>query len=94
MEPSEFFAVGMGSVRILAPPTSRTPYLQGRRLSPRELQCLKLSAAGLSGEDIGNKLSISPRTVQNHFDSIRSKLGAVNRQQLLHFATRSGLLTE
>jgi len=32
--------------------------------------------------------------VQNHFDSIRSKLGAVNRQQLLHFATRSGLLTE
>jgi len=70
------------------------PYLQGRRLSPRELQCLKLSAAGLSGEDIGNKLSISPRTVQSHFDSIRSKLGAVNRQQLLHFATRSGLLTE
>jgi len=35
------------------------PYLQGRRLSPRELQCLKLSAAGLSGEDIGNKLDQS-----------------------------------
>jgi len=70
------------------------PYLQGQRLSPRELQCLKLSATGLSGEDIANKLSISPRTVQSHFDSIRSKLGAVNRQQLLHFATRSGLLTE
>lgn len=70
------------------------PYLQGRRLSRRELECLKLSAAGLSGEEIAVKLAISARTVQNHFDSMRSKLGAVNRQQVIYFATQTGLLAQ
>ncbi len=70
------------------------PYLQGRRLSRRELECLRLSAAGLSGEEIAAKLFISARTVQNHFDSMRSKLGAVNRQQVIYFATQTGLLAQ
>jgi DNA-binding NarL/FixJ family response regulator len=51
-----------------------------------------MAARGLTGEDIAVKLGISPRTVQNHFDSIRSKLGAANRQEAIFRATQLGLL--
>jgi DNA-binding CsgD family transcriptional regulator len=68
------------------------PYLEGVKLSPRELECLAMAARGLTGEDIAIKLGISPRTVQNHFDSIRSKLGAANRQEAIFRATQMGLL--
>jgi DNA-binding NarL/FixJ family response regulator len=46
----------------------------GRPLSYRERECLTLAARGLTTEDIGYKLGICTRTVQFHFDSIRSKL--------------------
>lgn len=68
------------------------PFLQGAKLSPRELECLTMAARGLTGEDIAIKLGISPRTVQNHFDAIRSKLGAANRQEAIFRATQLGLL--
>jgi LuxR family quorum-sensing system transcriptional regulator SolR len=63
---------------------------EGSRLSRRERECLTMAARGLTGEDIAIKLSISLRTVQHHFDSIRSKLGAANRQEAIYRATRSG----
>src|SRR6266581_917810 len=52
------------------------PHLEGAQLSNRERECLTMAARGLTGEDIAHRLSISSRTVQHHFDSIRSKLGA------------------
>ena len=66
------------------------PFMEGAKLSDRERQCLTMAARGLTGEDIAIKLSISPRTVQNHFDSIRSKLGAANRQEAVFRATQRG----
>jgi DNA-binding NarL/FixJ family response regulator len=63
---------------------------EGSMLSKRERECLTMSARGLTGEDIAIKLSISLRTVQHHFDSIRSKLGAATRQEAVYHATRSG----
>lgn len=69
------------------------PFLEGGDLSNRERQCLTMAASGLTGEDIALKLSISPRTVQNHFDSIRSKLGAANRQEAVFKAAQRGYIT-
>lgn len=63
---------------------------EGSTLSKRERECLTMAARGLTGEDIAIKLSISLRTVQHHFDSIRSKLGAATRQEAVYRATRSG----
>ena len=62
----------------------------GRPLSHRERECLTLAARGLTTEDIGYKLGICTRTVQFHFDSIRSKLAVANRQEAVARAIQDG----
>jgi DNA-binding CsgD family transcriptional regulator len=42
--------------------------------------------------DLAAKLEISARTVQFHFDSIRSKFGAANRQEAIALAVQSGVV--
>ena len=68
-------------------------FMQGAKLSPRECQCLQMAADGLAGEDIALKLSIAPRTVQHHFDSIRGKLSAANRQEAVAIGLRTGIIS-
>ena len=70
-----------------------TPVLRGASLSARENQCLVMAGRGLTSQDIADKLLISPRTVQFHFDSIRSKLGAANRQEAIAKARRQGIIS-
>jgi len=65
----------------------------GRPLSERERECLSLAARGMTTEDIGFKLGICSRTVQFHFDSIRSKLAAANRQEAVALAIKNGLIS-
>jgi len=65
----------------------------GRPLSYRERECLTLAARGLTTEDIGYKLGICTRTVQFHFDSIRSKLAVANRQEAVARAIRDGQIS-
>jgi len=65
----------------------------GRPLSERERECLTLAARGLTTEDIGFKLGICSRTVQFHFDSIRSKLAVANRQEAVARAMKDGQIT-
>ena len=61
----------------IAPPS------QGSPLSARERECLTLAARGQTTKDIALKLGITERTIQFHFDGIRSKLGAANRQEAI-----------
>ena len=68
------------------------PHREGTPLSSRECECLTMSARGLTGDDIASRLLISPRTVQNHFDMIRSKLGAANRQEAIFRALQLGII--
>lgn len=68
------------------------PRIAGRPLSGREKECLGLTARGMTTEDIALKLGICARTVQFHFDSIRSKLAATNRQEAVARAIKDGLL--
>jgi DNA-binding CsgD family transcriptional regulator len=69
------------------------PHLQGEKLSARERECLTMAAHGLNGEDIASRLSIGTRTVQHHFDSIRGKLGAINRLEAVVLALAAGIIT-
>jgi DNA-binding NarL/FixJ family response regulator len=48
-------------------------------LTERQLEILKLVAGGLSNSEIGNKLFISSRTVENHISTIFSKLNIRSR---------------
>ena len=65
----------------------------GRPLSERERECLTLAARGMTSEDIAFKLGIGSRTVQFHFDSIRSKLAAANRQEAVARAIKDRLIS-
>ena len=50
-------------------------------------------AGGLSNDEIGERLFISPATVKTHVGRIMSKLDARDHAQLVVFAHESGLVT-
>jgi len=60
-------------------------------LSDREIQVLRLVAAGLSNRDIGRQLFIAERTAKKHLTNILGKLQATNRTQAVDNARRMGL---
>lgn len=61
-------------------------------LSRRELQVLRLLAAGRSNRDIATGLFVSPNTVANHVRSILAKTGTSNRTEAAAYARRHSLL--
>jgi DNA-binding CsgD family transcriptional regulator len=61
-------------------------------LSRREVDVLRLVAAGRSNREIGQELSISGHTVANHVRSILRKTGAGNRTEAAGYAHRNALL--
>lgn len=82
-----------------APASSLTSDGQGaqmaaalRVLSPRELEVLKLVAAGHTNQEIADQLVLSIKTVQAHRANVMEKLGLDNITQLVRFAIRYGLL--
>jgi len=66
---------------------------ESSRLTPRELDVLRLLAEGLSAAEIGQRLHLSESTVKSHVGHIYQKLGATNRAQALMTAMRVGLLS-
>jgi predicted ATPase/class 3 adenylate cyclase/DNA-binding CsgD family transcriptional regulator len=59
-------------------------------LTPTELDVVRLVGEGLTNNDIGIRLFISPRTVQTHLTHVYTKLGLSSRVQLAQEATRRG----
>ena len=59
--------------------------------SNREVEVLGLVANGATNPEIGERLFISPTTVRSHIQSLRYKLGARSRIDLVVFGHRSGL---
>ncbi|HVO01582.1 MAG TPA: LuxR C-terminal-related transcriptional regulator [Candidatus Cybelea sp.] len=62
------------------------------KLSPRETECLKLCAKGMTAKQIAFKLDRSPATVMLHLKSATRKLGARNRVQAVARAAHYRLL--
>ncbi len=62
------------------------------RLSEREREVLALTAEGYSSAEIGERLFISPNTVDTYRSRIMEKLGLHHRSELVRFALRTGLL--
>jgi DNA-binding NarL/FixJ family response regulator len=63
-----------------------------RRLSPRELDVLRLASTGLCVSDIATGLFISANTTRTHLQRIYRKLGVVNRSGAVATAIRRGIL--
>jgi DNA-binding NarL/FixJ family response regulator len=62
-------------------------------LTNREMEVLKLVAAGFANKDISGMLKITERTVKNHLYSIYKKIDCADRTQATVFCIRNGLIT-
>ena len=96
---SRSIAEDLGMVRLAAKVRSLSDQItvrrsvatmSGTRLSSREMEVLRLIAAGLSDREIAETLYISPRTVTTHVSHILGKLGVRTRTE----AATTGLRLE
>jgi DNA-binding NarL/FixJ family response regulator len=70
----------------------RAPEAVQAELSEREVEVLRLLAAGKGNAEIAQELFISPKTVKNHIASILVKLQIENRIQAAVYAVRTGIV--
>ena len=64
----------------------------GSDLTARELEILRLVAAGGSNSSIASRLWVAEQTVKFHLSNIYRKLGVANRTEASHYAHVNGLL--
>jgi two-component system, NarL family, response regulator NreC len=64
------------------------------RLTERERDVLRLTAQGYSAPEIGERLFISPKTVDTYKQRINEKLGLSHRADYVQLALRLGLLSQ
>lgn len=76
----------MASAAPADEPAGMTP-----RLTERETEILRFVAKGMSSRQIAERLVISHRTVQNHTQSVLTKLQLHNRVELTRYAIEQGL---
>jgi DNA-binding NarL/FixJ family response regulator len=69
-----------------APSTGTQP-----KLTPREVEVLRLVRAGLANKQIARRLDISERTVKAHLTSAFQRIGVVDRTQAALWADRNGI---
>ncbi len=66
--------------------------LPAEELTPRELEVLRLLAAGKPNKGIGSDLAITEVTVKSHVQSLFRKLNVLSRTEAIAVANRRGLL--
>ncbi|MEV5752649.1 response regulator transcription factor [Actinoallomurus sp. NPDC052308] len=76
------------AARIKEPP----PSVELNALTDREREVLGLVAAGLSNDEIAERLVVSPATAKTHVSRVLTKLRARDRAQLVVLAYESGLV--
>ncbi len=79
---------GQSTATVEAPPTTTTPI--PLPLTPAEEKVFWEVIQGYTNKQIGDRLFVSPRTVQTHLSNILSKLQLENRSQLVRFAFERG----
>lgn len=91
MQPSAARALASNIQRKAEHADERTKY---EKLTEREQNVLRLVARGFSAPEIGEKLFISPKTVDTYKQRINEKLGLNHRSDYVDFALKLGLMTE
>lgn len=65
-----------------------------RKLSPRQLEVLRLVADGRSTREIGELLGLSMKTVESHRGAVMKRLARHNAAGLVRYAVRTGVVTD
>jgi len=78
-------ALVLGEFRRLAKQAGADP------LSEREREVLQLVGRGYAYKQVGKKLFISPKTVENHVRNILDKLHLERKQELIRYAAEHGI---
>ncbi len=60
-------------------------------LTQRELQLIKMICNGFTNKEIGDKLSISSRTVETHRSNLMRKINVTNVSGIIQFSIRNNL---
>ena len=87
------------AARVLAQGLTRKDPAKAERekfekLTERERDVLRLVAQGFSAPEIGERLFISPKTVDTYKQRIHEKMGLSHRAEYVQLAVRLGLLTQ
>ena len=69
-----------------------TPDWKRFGLTPKEIEVMPLIVSGLPYREIARRNFNSERTIENHVDHIKKKLGVHSRAEIITFALRQGLL--
>jgi two-component system NarL family response regulator len=86
-------AVNAGERRIPAEIAAKlAEHMAQPELTPRQLDTLRLLVAGLSNQEIAERLYITEGTVKAHVKAILSKFGARDRAQAAAIALKRGLV--
>ncbi len=85
---------GAAEQKTTTAPTPAVPEALLRELgiSPREYEVLQLMAAGLSNQEIADRLFISLNTVKTHTSNLYLKLDVQRRTQAIQKAKEGGLI--
>jgi len=83
-------AVANRVLDMLTGTTSPKDFYDG--LTAREVEILKLLAAGQANKQIARRLHISEKTVRNHVSHMYEKLKIYDRSQAVLYAVRKGLV--
>lgn len=89
MQPTATRALAQGIMRKSEHADERDKY---EKLTERERDVLRYVAGGFSAPEIGEKLFISPKTVDTYKQRINEKLGLAHRSDYVAFALKLGLL--
>lgn len=72
--------------------TRQDPHQDGRDLTHREYEVLRLVAAGKTNQEIGLELGISEKTVEKHMGALFTKLKVASRVEAAVLAVQRGLV--
>ena len=73
-------------------PSRREPVERAAGLTPREIEVLRLIAAGHTAKEAAQKLDIAPKTADNHIQNLYSKIGVTTRAAAALYALERGLV--
>jgi len=72
--------------------TQETTLDRYETLTDREREVLHSAAEGLTNTEVAARLSLSPRTIENHRVNMMRKLGLHNQTELVRYAIKRGII--